>query len=66
MTPDERGVIERTITALKNMSDDELLVVFLGGNLGNPNVDRFDPVVKAVIEGRLLSTIADGTHKLVS
>lgn len=46
------------------MDDDALLIAYSYGTNNYPNIDAYDPLVKAVLEGRLLTEIAKGTDNL--
>jgi hypothetical protein len=54
---------QRHIAAIRKLSDDELLFALANGYT-NPNLDPYHPLVKAVIESRLLCRIADETKEL--
>jgi len=55
--------VARHIAAIQALGDDQLLLAYSNG-YRNPNLDAYDPLVKAVIEGRLLTKIAGGTERL--
>jgi hypothetical protein len=55
--------IQRQINAIKALSDDDLWEAYYYG-YRNPNLDSHDSVVKAVIESRFLTRIADETKLL--
>jgi hypothetical protein len=63
MSPEQREGVLRHIKAVKALDDDTLLLA-LNAGYTNPNLDRNDPIVRAEIEGRLLTNIAEGTREL--
>jgi hypothetical protein len=59
----DRENIERHIAAIFRLPDDEQLLAYARGHT-NPNLDPYDPIVKAAIESRLLGRIANETKEL--
>src|ERR1035441_6991902 len=54
---------ERHLAAILRLPEDEQLLAFARGHT-NPNLDPYDPIVKAAIESRLLGRIANETKEL--
>jgi hypothetical protein len=65
MNEENEENVARHIAAIQALGDDQLLVAYSNG-YWNPNLDPYDPLVKAVIEGRLLTKIAAGTERLAA
>jgi hypothetical protein len=64
MTEQEENAL-RWVTAVQSLTDEQLWIAYSNGYT-NPNVDAYHPVVKAVLEGRLLTRIADETEALAT
>jgi len=62
MTPEQEGSL-RHIKQIQALDGDEILIAYCNG-YHNPNLDPYDPIVKAVLEGRLLTRIAAGAENL--
>jgi hypothetical protein len=63
MNPEQKRYILDHINAVRKLDDDSLLVA-LNYGYTDPTLDRNDPVVRAIIEGRLLTKIAEETKQL--
>jgi len=64
LTQEEKEGRARHLEAIKKMDDDALLIAYAFGTATYPNIDVYDPLVRAVLEGRLLTKIAEGTERL--
>ena len=63
MNQEQRRNVLDQINAIRKLDDDSLLVTLYYGYT-NPNLDRNDPAVRTIIEGRLLEKIAQETKEL--
>jgi hypothetical protein len=53
----------RQIKAIQKLDDEQILIAYSSGYT-NPNIDAYNPVVKIVLEGRLLTRVASETNSL--